>query len=91
VRLRERDTDLANPAASTEWITRCRDCGRTRGQGTVGSLALFVVAVTASLVFFFTFSPFLGAIVMTGAVLGLGRAMVPAVIDRFVRWLSFGR
>src|SRR5581483_3148715 len=90
-RIRETDGEVANPAESARWTTRCRDCGRVRGTGQVGSIALFVLAFAAAVAIFLTFSPFLGAIVMVGAVLGLGWAMGPALIAFVVRWLSTGR
>lgn len=90
-RVRAEDLSLAEPGANAVWTTRCRDCGVVRGTGQVGSFALFALAVAVALVLFFTVSPFLGAIVMVGAVLGLGWSMGPAIIEFAARWLSMGR
>jgi hypothetical protein len=91
VRVRVEDGELATPQARAAWTTRCRDCGRIRGAGGVGSVILFAAAIAVALALFFTTSPFLGAIVMVGTVLGLGWAMGPAAIARIARWLSFDR
>jgi len=74
-----------------EEITVCSDCGRESGSGVLsvvlfgGGLAIGAVAV------FFLFSPFLGAIMMIGAIAGLGWGVMPMVFERIGRWLSIGR
>ncbi|HZQ81704.1 MAG TPA: hypothetical protein VFB25_06990 [Gaiellaceae bacterium] len=91
MRVQQTDPSLADPDASAVWVTRCRDCGRERTGGTVVSLALVAVALAASIVCFIVVSPFLGAVLLVGAVSGLRWSMGPAMFERVARWLSFGR
>ena len=90
VRVRERDPELADPGQSAYWRTTCRYCECERGSGIAALATVSVVAVGASIAVFWLLSPLLGAIMMIGAVGGLGWAVVPATIDRIARWLSVG-
>jgi hypothetical protein len=90
VQVRQRDPDLDNPGQSAYWRTTCRYCGCEHGSGIVALTTACVVAVVASIAVFWLLSPLLGAIMMCGAVGGLGWAVVPATIDRVARWLSVG-
>src|SRR3954467_5372522 len=73
-----------------EWLSQCRLCGKPKSSGVAVSFGLFLAfAVASVLVFWFT-SPCLGAVMMMGAIGGLGWAMGPAVIDRVATWLSVG-
>ena len=88
VRVRQVDLDLENPSQSAYWRTTCRYCGCEHGSGTAVLATLSVVAVGASVAVFWLVSPLLGAIMMIGAVGGLGWAVAPAVVERIVRWLA---
>jgi hypothetical protein len=55
------------------------------------AVLLATAAVIAGLALVFTVGSLLGYLVIIGGVAGLGWAMVPAAIDRVVRWLSSGR
>jgi hypothetical protein len=48
-------------------------------------------SLLAAVAVFWFLSPLLGALMMIGAIGGLGWAMVPPIIDRAVKWLSIGR
>jgi hypothetical protein len=54
----------------------------------VALVTVKVVALAASVAVFWLVSPLLGAIMMIGAVGGLGCAVVPLAIERIVRWLT---
>ena len=90
-RLLEEDRDLENPGTTAEWTTVCRDCGTERGASVGLAVGFCVAAAAASVVCFWLISPFLGAVLMIGAVGGLMWTMLPASIGRVVRWLSAGR
>lgn len=78
------------PGSGGTWVTRCRRCGAERsGPGPISFVVfavVFVVALTA-----FWWAPFLGAVLMMGAIAGLGWAVLPLVVARLARWLSVGR
>lgn len=68
-------------------MTRCRDCGTDHSRRT---LVVFLVFLVASAVVFW-FLPMLGALMMIGAVGGLGVVVLPAALERVSTWLSVGR
>jgi hypothetical protein len=82
----------AKPRAdSGEAWTECALCGKRRGDGTLVSALIFLAVAAAALVVWAVWAPFLGAVMMVGAVLGLGWSTGPAVLEFFARWLSLGR
>jgi hypothetical protein len=87
----QRDYTLAEPGQSVEWKKACRDCGREQTSGVAISMALSALFAVAAVAVFWLWSPMLGAIMMIGAVGGLGVTMIPVVIERVTRWLSAGR
>ncbi|MGZ4352748.1 MAG: hypothetical protein ACXVZ4_04310 [Gaiellaceae bacterium] len=54
-------------------------------------VVLSLLVVVAGLILALVGGTLLGALLIIGGVAGLGWSMVPAVIDRIVRWLSVGR
>jgi hypothetical protein len=46
--------------------------------------------VVAAILVFWLWSPFLGAIMMIGAVMGLLLAVGPMVLEQVARWLTLG-
>ncbi len=91
VRLARRDLTLDQPGQHVETQTTCQLCGRERKSGGWVAAVLSVAVAAAGVVIFFLASPMLGAIVMVGAIGGLGWAMAPAILDRLLRWLGSGR
>ena len=54
------------------------------------ALSITGLFVVASAVVFWLWSPFLGAIIMVGAMMGLLIAVLPNVLEQFSRWLTLG-
>ena len=78
-------------ADAGESFVECRYCHRRRSSGLALSLTVFTAwAVGAVAVWWFA-SPLLGAVLMMGAVMGLGWTMGPAILGRLAEWLSIGR
>jgi hypothetical protein len=82
VLIKHQDSDLANPQEGVVWRTTCRDCGVERGSG-VRSIAVLVgvLAVAGGLLWWLV-SPVLGALLLAGAVMGLGWVARIAAIGR---------
>jgi hypothetical protein len=53
-------------------------------------IALSTAAVVGGLILMLAFPVLLGPILVVGGVAGLGVAMLPTIIDRFVQFLSTG-
>ncbi len=54
------------------------------------ALSMTGLFVVASVVVFWLLSPFLGAIMMIGAMIGLLVAVGPTVLEQVARWLTLG-
>jgi hypothetical protein len=54
------------------------------------ALSMTGLFVVASVVVFWLWSPFLGAIMMIGAMMGLLVAVGPTVLEQIARWLTLG-
>jgi hypothetical protein len=78
-------------ADSDEAWTECAVCGKRRGDGPLLSALIFVAVAAAAIVVWAVWAPLLGAVMLIGAVMGLGWSMGPAIIGFFARWLSLGR
>ena len=85
------DPDLADPSSSAEWVTRCRDCSREQGTGTVWATVAFLIVFFVALWCLFFGPPLLGAVLMIGAITGLLWAAGATIGDRLIRWMSTGR
>lgn len=90
-RRRETDLDLENPGQSTTWRTYCRDCGREQGTGTAWAAAVSLTVFAVALWCLIAGPPFLGAVLMIGAVTGLLWSAGAVLGGRIVRWLGGGR
>ena len=89
VRRRSTDTTLAEPSLAPTWQTVCRDCGVAQTSGTLISAYLFAMVLLAGVGLFWV-APFLGAVLVIGAMGGLMWSMRPGLIGRLARWLSVG-
>src|SRR5690242_1275486 len=90
-RRRETDHDLENPGQSATWRTRCRDCGREQGNGTVWAGVAFLIAFAAGVWCLISGPPLLGAVLVMGSVTGLLWSAGAVLGGRLLRWLSAGR
>ena len=82
------DPDLEDRGPNTEWVTRCRDCRRARGAGTVWATIAFLAVFSVAAWCLFFGPPFLGAVLMIGAVTGLLWSAGAIIGNRILRWLS---
>lgn len=90
-RYEKTDPDLADRGTSAEWQTRCRDCERVQGTGTVWVAVAFLVVLAVAVWCLAAGPPLLGAILMVGAVGGLLWSAGAVIGNRIVRWLTVGR
>ncbi|HVS85560.1 MAG TPA: hypothetical protein VHD91_08005 [Gaiellaceae bacterium] len=90
-RMRQPDPDLENPQLDAPWVSRCRYCGRERGDASLFLTALFGAVFLGSIAIFWFSSPLLGALVMIAGMSGLMWTAGLAVLQVIVRWLSIGR
>jgi hypothetical protein len=90
-RFKETDPDLEDRGPSAEWQTRCRDCQRVQGTGTVWATVAFVGVFVLALWCVLAGPPLLGAVLMIGAITGLLWSAGAVIGSRIVRWLSAGR